>query len=163
MLTRTSELAVRSLLYLILESEGNPVSPRRISEAVGCSPTYLAKTFTQLVKAGILESVRGAGGGVVLARKPAEISLLDIVQACQGLLIGNYCRDIGDERVDVCVFHTAMRELHEQTVSILSHWTLQDLLRRPARPPDRGSKQPVCKMFYTGCQRFYPGKIATAK
>lgn len=157
MLTRTSELAIRSLIFLGLEGDSEPFSPGRIAERLDCSPSYLSKTLGQLVKAGILRSVRGAHGGVVLARSPAEISLLDIVQACQGLLIGNYCEVIASHREPVCGFHQAMKETHQATVSILSRWTLDKLLDRPI-PDDPSTTAPCCKMLFTDCEKYAPKK-----
>lgn len=156
MLSQTSELAIRTLLFLALQGNHTPLSPPQISRCLECSTSYLAKTLRLLVRAGILRSVRGAHGGVLLAREPAEITLLDIVQACQGLLIANYCSEIENKREPVCSFHRAMRELYSANVDVLSRWTLADLLHHPASEPT-GSPDPPCKMFFQGCQEYAAG------
>jgi Rrf2 family protein len=145
MLTQTSELAIRSLLFIVRQGGKTPVAPRQISGAITCSPTYLAKTLGMLVRAGILRSMRGSSGGVLLAREPERISLLDIVEACQGLVTGDYCQET-DESVEVCGFHKAMRELHQVTVEALDRWTLAALLKET--PEDRQGKKPPtrCRM-----------------
>jgi Rrf2 family protein len=148
MITGTTELAIRWLVYLALADKDRPISPRRGAEALGCSPSYLAKTSNLLVKAGILASVRGVRGGVVFGKPPPEISLLEIVEACEGLLTAAYCRD-SDRDADLCSFHRAMAELHETTTEILERWTIQDLLKKPARCPEDG--QSDCKMFFLDC------------
>ena len=66
MLTQTSELAIKSILFLSLEEGEHPISPRQIAESLQCSPSYLAKTMGKLVRAGILRSTKGSHGGVVL-------------------------------------------------------------------------------------------------
>jgi Rrf2 family protein len=151
MLSQTSELAIRALLFLGLEGDGRPLSPRRLSERLGCSASYLAKTFNMLVRAGVLRSVRGSHGGVLLARDPERITMLDIIEACQGLLIGNYCQQISDHEEPVCSFHQAMKEVHEGTVSRLSTWTLADLLSRPVKDNPEGYPF-SCKMAFQGSE-----------
>ncbi len=147
MLTKTSELAVQAILFLALRDNGSPYSPRQLSELLHCSPSYLAKTLNMLVRAGILRSVKGVNGGVLLARSPGEITLLEVVEASQGLVTANYCQE-KDFPGDICSFHAAMKELHESVLSVLSKWRILDLLERPATVPSEGGL--VCKMFFEG-------------
>lgn len=149
MITATTELAIRWLVYLAITGDENPTSPRRGADALSCSPSYLAKTSSLLVKAGILRSVRGIRGGVVLARDPEEVSLLDVVEACQGLLTANYCRE-SNEDSEVCSYHSAMKELHEITTGTLDRWTIKDLLKHPTRCPQKGLAE--CRMFFKDCE-----------
>lgn len=155
MLTQTSELAIKTLIFLAVQGHGKPLSPRRIALSMDCSPSYLAKTVGLLVKTGLLRSVRGSAGGVLLARDPHEISLLDVVEACQGLITAQYC-DQPDQTIDVCAFHRAMAELHEAVIGTLTDWTLEDLLQRPASPEVPAHE---CKMLFSGCEDYC---VATA-
>jgi Rrf2 family protein len=136
MLTQTSETAVHALVYLVLRANTEPMPPREIADAIGASPTYMAKITRMLVKANILRSHRGALGGVTLSRDAASITLLEVVEACQGLLIGNYCDGIEGHVEPVCQFHRAMFEVHQATLSILTKWTLRDLASCPYSPSD---------------------------
>ncbi len=133
MLNQTSELAIRVLIHLCLESPARSVSPRRLATQLGASPSYLSKVTSQLVKAGILRSFRGSRGGVALGRKSTEITLLEIVEACQGVFVGDFCKGLQDQQTPVCGFHAAMVEVHEATLEILGRWTLQDLVLEPQR------------------------------
>jgi Rrf2 family protein len=151
MLTRTTELAIKTVIYVGLEGRGRPLSPKQIAESLDCSPSYLAKTTNLLVKAGVLRSLRGIKGGVVLAKDPEQINLLEIVEACQGLLIGNYCQELARPG-EVCAFHQAMKDLHQATLRILSGCTLKELLASPARCPDMGLSN--CKMFFEGYEQY---------
>jgi Rrf2 family protein len=136
MLTATSELAIRSLILIGLDDGDRPLPPRMLAGQLHCSPSYLAKVLRMLVRSGLLRSVRGAHGGVLLARSPGDITLLDIIQACQGLLVASYCQAVPPERLSaVCAFHQAVDEVHRATVGIFSRWTLADLLDRPAPEP----------------------------
>lgn len=154
MLTQTSELAIKSLIYLALHPGDEPVSPKQMAEQLDCSPSYLAKVTGMLVKAGLLQSVRGVHGGVLLTRASGDISLLDIVEACQGLLIGNYCAQIASHGEKVCSFHRAMNELHEANQEVLSRWTLADLLETPVGPKTEVSGPKKCKMFIKGSEKL---------
>jgi Rrf2 family protein len=141
MLSHTSETGIRALIYLSLAGSDRPTPPRLIAEAIRCSPTYLLKVLRLLARAGILRSRKGARGGVWLAHPPEQITLRQIVEACQGLIVGNYCQALGGGGIGVCGFHRAMQEVHDATVKTLSRWTLADLVRQPA-PAEATS----CKM-----------------
>lgn len=131
MLTHTSEIAIRSLIYLGMKGQDGPIPPHEIAERMGCSPSYLAKVMGQLVKAGILRSHRGPQGGMTLARDSKEINLLEIVEAVQGLMIANYCQAIGDEIGPVCAFHRAMWDVRRSMMDAMRRWRLADLLMTP--------------------------------
>lgn len=127
MLGKTSISAIRTLLLLAENRAAACQSPRRLAEALGESPTYLAKVMRHMVKARILEAERGAKGGVRLLQHPGDITLLSIVEACQGAIVGDYCRSLRPESA-YCGFHRAAAELHEAITGVLGRWTLEDLL-----------------------------------
>ena len=131
MFTKTTTSAVRSLVLLCNKSDGAPSSPRQIAEQLNESPTYLAKVLRHLVKVGILQAHRGATGGVTLNRTPEEITLLAVLEACQGKIISNFCQNPCDLN-KACAFHEATAELHDAIVDVLSRWTLADLVKRPS-------------------------------
>ncbi len=130
MLSKTSISAIRVLLLLAQRDAARCRSPRKLAEALGESPTYLAKVVRHLVKRGILEAERGAKGGVRLTTDPAQVSLLAVIEACQGDLIGGFCKSTAPE-ASFCNFHRAAKELHEAVRGVLNRWTLAELLKRP--------------------------------
>lgn len=132
MITKTSLLATRALLYLAKDQQEVATSPRNIALRLGESQTYLAKVLRSLVKAGILRAEHGSKGGVLLNKHPNEITLLAIVEACQGAIVGSYCQNIEDVGV-TCSFHQAAVELREAIVGVLSHWSLEQLAKSPGR------------------------------
>jgi Rrf2 family protein len=134
MLTKTSETAILALIFMVRDESGAPLPPAAIAETLGASPTYLAKVCTALVKTGILRAHRGVKGGFTLAREPERITLLDIVEACQGRILGDYCQE--HDRIDqVCAYHAAMYDLHRAIVTALERWTLADLAAKPGPAP----------------------------
>jgi Rrf2 family protein len=130
MLNKTSVSAIRALLLLAGQQPRDPWPPRRIAEVLDESPTYMAKVVSHLVRAGLLDSAKGVKGGVRLVRPPAEIRMLDIVEACQGTIVGDYCRK-SPPQSPPCAFHRAAVELHEAITGVLARWTLADLLAGP--------------------------------
>jgi Rrf2 family protein len=137
MLTKTTESAIQTLIYLVLQHSEDPIAPRHIADELGLSPTYLAKVTNLLVRSGILRAHRGTLGGVTLGRAPREITLLQIVEACQGQVIGDYCQAT-DSLDGICAFHRAMLEMHQATLEILSRWTLADLAAQPGPGANSG-------------------------
>lgn len=78
--------------------ENAPVSISAISTRQGLSVTYLEQLLAKLRKSGLVQSVRGAQGGYVLAKKAEEISVGDILRALEGDLSPVNCSEItGDE------------------------------------------------------------------
>ena len=148
MLTGTTELALRALILLGLRGGNEPVSPRRLASTLGCSPTYLGKTLGHLVKSGILRSSRGARGGVIIARDPAGITLLEIVESCQGAILGDYCEGVASDEIALsCRFHREMAQLHEHIVRDLGSCTLAELLACPAPAFRKGKRvRSSCRM-----------------
>jgi Rrf2 family protein len=145
MLTKTSETALQALA-LIAAGDDAPLTPKYIAEQLGASPSYMAKISGGLVKAGILHAQRGTHGGVTLARSPEAITLLEVVEACQGRILGDYCMEADTPEL-VCAFHQAMLELHEAVVNTLQRWTLAEILEKPL-PDAPLLGQVPCKM---GC------------
>ena len=99
-ITRQADYAVRAMVYLAqLKTEGKaPTS--RIAQEKQIPPSFLAKIVSQLSVAGLLQTSRGAHGGVSLARSPEEITLLDVVEAIDGPILLNEC--VADN--GVCTF-----------------------------------------------------------
>jgi Rrf2 family protein len=135
MITKTSLLATRALLFLATENQAVALSPRNIALQLGESQAYMAKVLRSLVKAGILRAEHGSRGGVLLNRRANEITLLSIVEACQGTIVGSYCQEI-DDLGTTCAFHRASVELHSAIVTVLGRWTLEHLLASP-QPSNR--------------------------
>jgi len=130
MLTQTSVTAVRLLMHLQHGAAGEVASLKRIAAALDESPTYLVKIARHLVRAGILRAQRGQAGGVTLNCAAKDITLLMIVEACQGAIHGNFCQDTRDLS-KTCALHQAGAELHQAIIKVLSGWTLADFCRQP--------------------------------
>lgn len=81
-MTASVEYGLHSLLWMVDGTE--PLSSRDLAEFQNLSPTFLAKIFAKLEKAGIVTATEGVRGGYVLARPAGEISFLEVVDAIEG-------------------------------------------------------------------------------
>jgi Rrf2 family protein len=140
-LTRTSEIATGALLYLAMRPAGYLVNPGEIAAELDVAPAYTAKVLRTLAKAGMIRSRRGATGGFELVRSPNDLTLLEVVDLCQGDIVGHFC--VQDDRIvpQACAYHQAMQDLQAVTRQALGRWTLAKMLVTP--PADDNA---VCRM-----------------
>ena len=94
-ITRQADYAVRAMIYLAELGPQNRASTSQIAQEKKIPPSFLAKIVSQLSVAGLLQTSRGARGGVSLAKNPENISLLDVVEAIDGPILLNEC--VGNE------------------------------------------------------------------
>lgn len=92
-ITRQADYAVRAVLYLSQIGSDRRASTSQIAQEQQIPPSFLAKIVSQLSVAGLLQTSRGARGGVSLARPAAQISLLEVVEAIDGPILLNECVD----------------------------------------------------------------------
>jgi Rrf2 family protein len=90
-ITRQADYAVRAVLYLAQLGEDKRAATSLIAQRQQIPPSFLAKIVSQLSVAGLLQTSRGARGGVSLARSPEKISLLEVVEAIDGPILLNEC------------------------------------------------------------------------
>jgi Rrf2 family protein len=90
-ITRQADYAVRAMVYLAQLQSDEHAATGRIAKEKSIPPSFLAKIVSQLSVAGLLQTSRGANGGVRLAKPANEISLLDVIEAIDGPIILNDC------------------------------------------------------------------------
>ncbi len=91
-LSPAAEFAVRGALVLAENYGSGPTTLNSICEARGLSKQYLVKIFASLGRAGLITPVRGKKGGYLLARDPADVSILDLIEAVEGPIAVNFCQ-----------------------------------------------------------------------
>jgi len=131
-ITRQADYALRAMLYLARLEPNKRAATSKIAEEKEIPPSFLAKIISQLSIAGLIHTSRGAHGGVSLARKPKEISLLEVVEAIDGPISLNEC--VHDPSVcsfgDNCPIHEVWCEAKEELVRKLRAATFDKLLER---------------------------------
>ena len=90
-ITRQADYALRAMLYLARLEPNQRAATRQIAEIQKIPPSFLAKIISQLSIAGLIHTSRGARGGVMLSRLPANINLLEVVEAIDGPIMLNEC------------------------------------------------------------------------
>ncbi len=80
MISKTTEYALRAMVALASQ-DGQPILSPQIAETTGVPQAYLSKVLRTMVRAGLVSSQRGQGGGFTLAKPPFEITVLDVVDA----------------------------------------------------------------------------------
>ena len=92
-ITRQADYATRAILHLARIGKNGHVATSRVAKEQQIPPAFLVKIISQLSIAGILHTSRGARGGVRLARKPKNITLLQVIEAIDGPIRLNECAD----------------------------------------------------------------------
>ena len=87
-LTRASSYALHAVGYMAARGGDSPVASHHIAEARGVPERFLLKVLKPLVSAQLLHSVKGPHGGYRLARHASKISLLEVVEAVEGPILG---------------------------------------------------------------------------
>ena len=90
-LTAKSEYGLLAVIDLAVSYGEGPVSAREIAERREIPARFLEQLFVSLRRGGVVSAVRGARGGFVLTREPAEISVLEVVEALEGPLETSVC------------------------------------------------------------------------
>ncbi len=90
-ITRQADYAVRAMVYLAQLGPDERAATGQIAQEKSIPPSFLAKIVSQLSVAGLLQTSRGARGGVSLAKPAEAISLLDVIEAIDGPIQLNDC------------------------------------------------------------------------
>ena len=129
------DYASRALLSLALHLDHDgPTSVRDIAERTGLPQPYLEQILLALKGAGLVRSKRGVGGGYVLARDPAEITLGEIISAVDGpIVVGDFGEPHQDGACDhegQCVLLGVWADVGQHMRRHLDSFTLADMVAR---------------------------------
>lgn len=130
--TDSGKYAIRAMAYIAArETPSEPVSAAEVAEAESIPPYYLAKVLQDLARAGILESVRGRGGGFRMVRDAEEIQVLEVLSAVEDISrLTTECVLGLDECSDEvsCPMHNTWKAFRERLLSRLEALTVADLV-----------------------------------
>ena len=131
-LTRKGEYAIRGIIYLAQQPPGKVSLLSDIAEATDAPQSFLAKIFQNFAKIGIVNSYRGTGGGFLLGRLPAQITLRQVVEAVEGPIAPNRCLINAGvcDKDKVCNVHPVWRKVQSQVVEILDSVTVEELAQK---------------------------------
>ncbi len=133
-LSTKGRYGLRAIIDLAINSENEAVSIQSISQRQGISEPYLEQLMRPLKKAGLINSVRGAGGGYMLAKDPREISVGDVLRALEGDLNPVSCGAVnGDgncDGADSCVTKYVWKKMNDAIQNAVDSIMLQELIEQ---------------------------------
>jgi Rrf2 family transcriptional regulator, cysteine metabolism repressor len=145
-LSTKGKYGVRALFEIAKQYGKGPLSIKEIAGRQQISLSYLEQILHRLGKAGIIDSVRGPHGGYALARKPAGVTIGDVVRALEGPIALSHCLEPGEDgscrQADDCVARMVWAEVGEKIETALDSISFEDLLRQ-SRGKDRERGAPV--------------------
>jgi len=127
--SRSAEYAIRAFVHLAQVPEGKYIMVKNIAQEEGIPSHFLAKILQQLARRGLLQSSKGPTGGFHLRQKPEDISLMDIVQALDGL--GDYekcASGLSECNAQMpCGMHDSWVALRSRIIDYLKHTSIADI------------------------------------
>ena len=131
-LSTRARYGTRALLDLAVQGSAEPVSLKDIAKRQQISLQYLEQLMTPLIAAGLVRSVRGPKGGVLLAKSPEEIKLSEIIRLLEGSIAPVECVDNPKvcPRSELCVTRDIWKEVKKAMEGVLQTTTLQSLIER---------------------------------
>ncbi|ADL12268.1 RrF2 family transcriptional regulator [Acetohalobium arabaticum] len=142
-LSTKGRYGVRAMVDLALHYDDQGATPlNSIAERQNISEHYLEQLIATLRKAGLVNSVRGAYGGYLLARKPAEITVKDIIQELEGPIAPSECvakeSESSCENIESCITRLIWKKLRNSINEVLNSITLEDLRQEAINAKQEG-------------------------
>jgi Rrf2 family iron-sulfur cluster assembly transcriptional regulator len=130
-LTSKGRYAVTAMLDVAIHAAAGPVPLADISERQGISLSYLEQLFSRLRKSGLVQSVRGPGGGYRLGRCSAQIAVADVISAVDESVNATKCGGKGDcQSGHQCLTHSLWEDLSNRIEEFLSNISLSELVEQ---------------------------------
>jgi Rrf2 family protein len=128
-ISRRTDYAIR-LIAALLANEGEPMSVREAADMQGVPYSFARSIQHDLVKSGMVVSIRGARGGMVLAGDPNALTLLELVETVQGPINVAVCTSEPDwcPRERGCEFHKVWEGAAKIFKDYLSSVSIKDLM-----------------------------------
>ena len=125
---------------MALQGNGKPVPLRDIAQRQQISLPYLEQLIAPLKAGGLIRSIRGTGGGILLARNSAEIKLSEVISLLEGPTVLVDCVNDPDlcDRSEYCITRDIWEELKTAIDGVLESTTLHNLVER-----QKQKKEPI--------------------
>ena len=129
-ITRQADYAARAVLHIARAENKEYISTGHVAKEQNIPPAFLPKIISQLSKAGILQTSRGAGGGIRLAREPQNITMLEVIEAIDGSIKLSVC--VGGEGTcvfeDNCPMQSVWCDIQKEMIAKLESANLAQLI-----------------------------------
>jgi len=130
-LTSKGRYAVTAMLDVAIHAASGPVSLADISGRQGISLSYLEQLFSRLRKHGLVNSVRGPGGGYRLGKCSDNIAVADVISAVDESINATRCGGKGDcQSGNQCLTHSLWTDLSSRIEDFLQSISLSELVEQ---------------------------------
>jgi len=140
-LSTKGRYGLRALIDLALYSEHEAVSINSIAKRQNISDSYLEQLMRKLKKAGLVKSLRGAGGGYRLAKPAIEISVGDVLRALEGDLDAVTCKAAQDnggcQTADLCVTRYVWQQINDSITQAVDSIMLAQLVEESRKVQEK--------------------------
>ncbi len=141
LISRTSEYALRAVLWLIQEPARSQTT-RQIATGTRTPPDYASKVLQLLAKAGLVRGQRGLGGGFQFAGDPAQVTVLEVIHAVDPPERIHTCPlGLKAHGTNLCPLHCGMNDVVEQMEATFAKTKLTDLLNTTSKSVPLGIKR----------------------
>jgi Rrf2 family protein len=131
MISQTVEYALRAVVFLANDPKAGRTT-EQIAKVTLVPQAYLSKVMQQLAAAGLVRAQRGIGGGFTLLKDPAEITILEIVNAVDPIKRIRTCPlGLAAHGVRLCPLHKRMDEALASVEKAFANSTLAEILAEP--------------------------------
>lgn len=129
-LTQFTDFSLRTLMFLAINEE-ELCTVSEISDSYNISRNHLVKVVHNLSKEGLIESFKGKGGGIRLAKKPEDINIGLLVAKLEAETILVECMgDAGNCKIDPsCRLKSALVKAKKSFYQVLEEYTLKDIVK----------------------------------
>jgi len=131
MFSKTGEYALRAVAAIARVDEDRPVLAKEIAKNGDIPSKYLSKVLRDLVRAGILSSSRGIGGGFRLRRRPESLRLIEVIRPFEDVLASRRC-PFGNARCSdekPCTMHEQWKPVKESFEHLLERTTISEIIQ----------------------------------
>lgn len=137
MITRRAKYALKALLYLARQPEGQAVLIRDLAAAERMPKKFLEQILLDLNRKGLLQSRKGKGGGYLLGKPPEKIMMGDVIRLTDGPLAPvpcvsktayHRCEECENEKT--CLIRRTMKDVREAIAGVMDRTSLADMLKK---------------------------------
>lgn len=128
MLSQTATYALRAMAFLAKKKDEGPILSQTISEEMRIPKNFLSKILNRLVKEGLIRSIRGTGGGFILAKDPSKIRMRDVVALFMKIDDYKNCFLALKKCDGSCALHPRWKRIAEQIEAMLDDITIDKMM-----------------------------------
>ena len=133
MISQTAEYALRAVVHLARFGDAGQTT-RQIADATSVPMAYLSKVVQSLVRAGIVASRRGIGGGCVLVRPPGALTIFEIIEAVEPIQRIRCCPlGLEEHREELCPLHQRLDDAMAYVEASFKATTVDEILNTPGK------------------------------